>query len=186
MSNQFEDYVQNVISAWPIVQKEGAMLTIEKYGYPQEATESLLIWYNNGPWKRTTVFRDAYTHNWPSPHPDFLANTIDYKLPEEAYSKIARYDGSGYAFRTRGELTVNCDKEENNILSFNIIHDIATGKRSVDEAKLFYTNTWDNYYLHNIPSPYMEKLLFTPQGYTADPDVPTTQVVPGYLKGKNF
>lgn len=162
------------------------MLTIEKYGYPQEATESHLVWHNNGPWKRTTIFRDAYTHEWPVAHPDFLANTIDYRVPVWAYSDIADYDGSGYAYRTRGELTVNCDKEENNILSFNIIHEICTGKRTVEDARAFYTNTWDNYYLHQIPSPYMEKLLFEPQENTVDPNVPTTTVTPAYLKGKTW
>jgi hypothetical protein len=42
--------VQEVINDWNAMSKKAAKLTIEQYGPPNEATQSRLIWYNNGPW----------------------------------------------------------------------------------------------------------------------------------------
>ena len=54
--------------------------TISKYGAPNEATASRLIWYNTGPWKRTIVYRDEVPHNFPKPHTDVLEQFIDYHV----------------------------------------------------------------------------------------------------------
>jgi hypothetical protein len=53
----------------------------------------------------------------------------------------------------------------------NIFHEIATGKRSVEDARMFQTQIAANYLLRNISSPYLERLLFRPQHHTADPDI---------------
>jgi transposase len=49
--------------------KEGARNMIKKYGLPNEATPSMLIWYNNGPWNKTIVHKEAIPHIFPKPHP---------------------------------------------------------------------------------------------------------------------
>lgn len=49
--------VDQFLNAWPSKPKEVAAATIQKYGQPHEATSSMLIWHNNGPWKRTVVYR---------------------------------------------------------------------------------------------------------------------------------
>lgn len=54
---------------------------IQKYGFPQEATMSRVIWYNNKPWKRTVVYRETVPHNFPTPHKIFLEQAIDYYVP---------------------------------------------------------------------------------------------------------
>lgn len=77
MNEQINYYIQQILSTWPTKQQQGAIKMINKYGYPQESTESRLIWYDNGPWKRTIVKRDAYLHNFPITHPDFLEQTIN-------------------------------------------------------------------------------------------------------------
>lgn len=40
------------------------------------------------------------------------------------FDKIALYDGSVYPDRTKGEVSAVCDKEEMNILSLNLFHEI--------------------------------------------------------------
>jgi hypothetical protein len=40
--------------------------------------------------------------------------------------------------RTRGEIGARCDREEANILALNLADEIATGKRSVEEARKLY------------------------------------------------
>ncbi|OZU87394.1 hypothetical protein CIL03_16365 [Virgibacillus indicus] len=172
MNNELSDFVKQIIANWPEKQKEGAMKIIEKYGVPQEATASRLIWHNNGPWKRTIVHRDAVPHNFPTPHPDFLEQTINYRTPVDLFDDIAFYDGSCYPDRTRGEVTAICDKEEMNMLSINLFNDIVTGKRTAEDAKVCMIEIGANFLLHNISSPYVERFLFPEQHNTGDPDYP--------------
>ncbi|PAV30471.1 hypothetical protein CIL05_05035 [Virgibacillus profundi] len=172
MNNEFPDFVNQIIAGWPEKQKNGALKIIEKYGFPQEATASRLIWYNNGHWKRTIVHRDAVPHNFPTPHPDFLEQTIDYRTPIYMFDEIAFFDGSCYPDRTKGEVTAICDKEEMNMLSINLFHEIVTRKRTAEEAKAALVEIGANYLLHHISSPYVEQFLFPKQYNTGDPDLP--------------
>ena len=41
--------INKIISDWPEKPQEVAQKTIEKYGQPDEATDSMLIWHNTGP-----------------------------------------------------------------------------------------------------------------------------------------
>jgi hypothetical protein len=171
MNNEYQMYIDQILNTWQEKQRNGALKIIKKYGYPQEATASRLIWYNNWPWKRTIVYRDAVPHNFPTTHPDFLEQTINYRTPIDAFDTLAYYDGSVYPDRTKGEVSVVCDKEEMNTLSLNLFHEIVTCQRTVEEARKFYTVTAINLLYRNISSPYVEKLLFPQQFNTADPDV---------------
>jgi hypothetical protein len=171
MNHQNQEYLNNILAKWPEKQREGALTIVKKYGLPQEATASRLIWFNNGPWKRTIVHRDAVAHIFPTPHPDFLEQTIDYRTPVELFDSLAYYDGSVYPDRTKGEVSAVCDKEGANMLSLNLFHEIVIGKRSVAEAKKFYAETMANFLLRNQSSPYLEKFLFPQQYYTADPGI---------------
>ncbi len=171
MKNDFQHYLEQILCTWEKEQREGALKIIKKYGYPQEATASRLIWYNNGPWKCTIVYRDSVPHNFPTDHQDFLEQTVDYRAPVELFDEIARFDGSCYPDRTKGEVTVVCDKEEANFLFVNLFHEIVIGKRTVEEAKFFAVETEANYMFENKSSPYLEKILFPPQRYTSDPGI---------------
>lgn len=164
-------YVNQLLSFWQEEPLNGALTTIKKYGYPQEATISQLIWYNNGPWKSTIVYREPVPHHFPTPHPDFLEQFIDYKVPIHLYDEVAAFDGSVYLDRTRGEASAKCHKEEMNFLSLNLLNDIVMGRRNVENARMFYAETAQKYSQYNITSPYTEGLLFPKQHHTADPDV---------------
>lgn len=171
MNQQYQEYLHQILAIWPEKQREGALKIINKYGLPHEATVSRLIWYNNGPWKKTIVHREAVPHAFPTPHPDFLEQTIDYRTPIEMFDVIAHYDGSVYPDRTKGEVSAVCDKEEMNILSLNLFHEIVIGKRTVSDAKTFYAETAANFLIRHKSSPYIEKFLFPPQLFTADPGI---------------
>ncbi|MGE0760807.1 MAG: hypothetical protein AB7O38_27605 [Pirellulaceae bacterium] len=145
----------------------------EKYGRPNEALQSRLIWYANGPWKRTIVYRDEVPHNFPKPHTDLLEQFIDYKVPVEKFSELAAYDGSVIPERTKGEMSARCDMEEMNFLALNLAHDIVTGQRSVEESRDMYARTATDFMSGN-PSDYTTGLLFAaPGGPTADFDSPS-------------
>ncbi|WP_408011350.1 hypothetical protein ACJROX_14250 [Pseudalkalibacillus sp. A8] len=161
--------LNQVLSTWEGAPLDGAITIIKKYGYPHECTFSRLIWYNNGPWKRTIVYRDPVPHHFPTPHPDFLEQTIDYKVPVHLYDEVAAFDGSVYPDRTKGEASAKCHKEAMNFLSLNLLNDLVTGKRDVQGAKAFYAQTAQQFSKYNISSPYTEGLLFPKQFNTADP-----------------
>lgn len=162
--------VAATIEAWPDIPQKVARTMLDKYGPPNEATPSRLIWYNNGPWKRTIVYRDEVPHNFPKPHVDVLEQFIDYRVPVEKFDELAAFDGSVIPERTKGEISARCDMEEMNFLALNLAHDIVTGKRTVDEARESYAET-ANAFMMKRSAPYTEKLQFqAPQGDTADLD----------------
>ena len=161
---------QSVIDEWPAVPKSVAQKMIERYGEPDEATPSRLIWFNNGPWKRTIVYRDEVPHNFPKPHTDVLEQFIDYRVPPDKADELAAFDGSVVPERTKGEVSARCDMEEMNYLALNLMHDIVTGRRSVEEARKHYAET-ATAFMMNRPAPYTEGLKFeVPHGGTADLD----------------
>src|SRR6266536_1339278 len=53
------------ISSWPKASQMAAKMMMEKYGKPNETTQSMLVWYNNGTWKRTTIFNYEMPHHFP-------------------------------------------------------------------------------------------------------------------------
>lgn len=130
--------VERIIMSWKSKPQELARKIIAKYGQPHEATAMRLIWHNNGPWKMTELVNEEIPHSFPKMHADMLLQVIDYRVPPADFDKLAEYDGSVIAERTKGEIGARCDLEEANFLALNLAHDIVTGKKSADEARKFY------------------------------------------------
>jgi hypothetical protein len=147
-----------------------AQQMLAKYGLPNEATPTKLFWYRNGPWKRTILTSEVVVHNWPTMHSDFLTQVIDYRVPPEMFHLIAEFDGSILLDRTKGEVSARCDSESANVLGLNMVHEIVTGKRTVDAARKISTENTVAYNLGRS-APYAERLLFeVPRGGTEDLD----------------
>ncbi len=164
--------VDQILADWPDVSSEVAGTVMEKYGPPQEATASFLVWHNNGPWKRTILNRDPVPHDFPMPHPDLLEQFIDYRVSPDMFDELAQYDGSVIVERTKGEISARCDAEEANFLAINLANDVATGQRNVEEARAFYAETMMAF-KSGQSDPYVEGFVFeVPEGETADPDMP--------------
>ena len=64
----------------------------------------MVAWHNNGPWKRSIVYKEEVTHLFPKKHVDVLQQFIDYKVPVDKFDDIASYDGSVIVERTKGEM----------------------------------------------------------------------------------
>ncbi|MCF6137429.1 hypothetical protein [Pseudalkalibacillus berkeleyi] len=163
--------VMRMLGYWPEPQRQSGYELIQKYGMPDEYTTSALIWYHRGPWNNIKLYRVSVPHDFPTPHKDFLQQTISYKIPIEFYDELAEFDGSIYPDRTKGEVAVKCHNEPMNILTLNLVHDIVTNKRSVEEARTFYGQTAEAFNQGDQSSPYVQRLLFPKQTNTADPDV---------------
>lgn len=159
-----------LIRHWPEESREAAELVIKKYGEPDEATESELIWDKPGPWKRMIASKAFHKHDFPAPHIDCVESVIDYRVPPEKFSELAKFDGSVIVERTTGEVSARCHDEEANFLALNLMNDIVIGAKTVEEARQYYAKEFADY-RRKKPTPYMETLRFRPaDGSAADPD----------------
>jgi hypothetical protein len=151
------------MEGWPEESREAAQLVIDKYGKPDEATGSILIWNKRGPWKRVVAYRDFDSHNFPAPHNDSVESFLDHSVPTEKASELAEFDGSVVVNRTRGELSARCHDEEANFLALNLARDIIEGEKTVKEAREYYAHEFLAY-RKKEPTPYMEGLRFEANG----------------------
>jgi hypothetical protein len=159
------------IAGWPEESREAARLVVEQYGEPDEVTETRLTWHNRGPWKRVVASKVFHQHDFPAPHTDSVESVIDYRVPPDKVTQLAAFDGSVVVERTAGEVSARCHDEQANFLALNLMHDIVTGAKSVQEAREYYAKEFADY-RRKKPTPYMERLRFAPGGQgTADPDV---------------
>jgi hypothetical protein len=158
-----------IIQGWSEDASEPAKLVIDKYGEPDEATESLLTWHRPGPWKRVVVSKAVYEHSFPAPHKDSVEGIIDYRVAPEHFTALAEFDGSVIVERTSGEVSARCHDEEANNLALNLMHDIVAGDMTVQQARDYYAKEFIDY-RRKKPTPYMDELHFESGTDTADPD----------------
>jgi hypothetical protein len=161
---------QSVTATWPMKPREAASTLIAKYGQPDVVGDRVLIWHDKGPFKKIALMRDEQPHSFPMSHTDFLTQTVMYRVASEKVDEITAYDGSVWFHRTRGELSAQCDVEEMNYLALNLAHDVATGARTVEDARAFYAKTAMEFKQGNRSSPYVTGLRFQPDRGAADPD----------------
>lgn len=162
--------VDEIIQDWPQTARESAQTVLDKYGPPDEATEHMLAWHGNGPWKWTVITDQETPHHFPTPHIDVLEQAIDYKVPVDRYSDLAAFDGSVIVERTRGEISARCEGEEANYLAINLANDIVTRTMTVDQARQRYAEVMQTM-TEGGSDPYIERLVFDPpKDDTRDPD----------------
>jgi hypothetical protein len=160
----------DLIMSWPSESREAAQLVIDAHGQPDEATDNQLVWFDIGPWKRIVATKAFWNHEFPAPHIDCVESVLDYRVPVDKFTPLAEYDGSVVCERTAGEVSARCHDEQANFLALNLMHDIVTGAKSVQEARDYYVEEFLNV-RRKKPTPYMNKLQFQPPaGQTADHD----------------
>jgi hypothetical protein len=161
--------VERMTQGWPKASRQAIKFMTDKYGAPAAVTADMAVWGKTGPWKRTVVFRNEVPHKFPMPHTDVMQQWLDYKAPPSMYDELAQYDGSVVLERTAGEMSARCDKEGANFLAVNLAHEVATGKRSVEDARKKYGEQIMAM-MAKRPAPYTERVMFNTSGATEDPD----------------
>ena len=172
------DEASDTISSWPAEAKKAANSMIELHGVPSEVTATMLVWHDAGPWKHIIASNVVTQHNFPLPHPDTVEQFVSYKVPENKHDEIALFDGSVNIDKTRGEMSARCDAEHHNILSLNLAHDIIIGKRSVKDARAFFTQVVMAEKKENKLHDYMKKLNFKPRVNAENPDKISPEMLP--------
>ncbi len=166
--------VHDLLSTWPNNSRVLAEEFTRSYGMPHEATQSMLIWHYNGPWKRSIVHKEGAPHNVPHHHIDLVEQTVDAMIPADKNDEIIAFDGSIIIDRTRGEMTAFCENEDANMLILNLAHDIAIGKSTASQARQ-YMNKFEGPIRANWPNPYRNSLQITSTLLANDQDTMITQ-----------
>ena len=130
--------IDKIVAKWPAKPKAVAYQMIKKYGPPNLAGSEMLVWHDNGPWKRTTVFRDEVPHHFPKVHTDLLEQVIELDVPADKLDELGKFDAAISYHGTSGELAARCDMEAANFLALNLAHDVIDGKKSVEQARAEY------------------------------------------------
>ncbi len=153
-----ETWGSTTIHQWPELSRSAAQKVLDAYGEPHEVTQSTLVWYSVGEWKRVVATREYYYHLYPDPHTDSVACVIDYDLPLSAIGEVAAFDGSVIVDITAGELISRCRDIEANRLALNLVHDIAHGRKDAESARE-YCEREIRRSRNGEPTPYRDKLL---------------------------
>jgi hypothetical protein len=162
--------VAALVQDWPKASREAAQEMVGRYGPPQEATPTLLIWQGNSPWKRTVVRKTPVEHDFPVAHADVVEQVVEYRVPLNFFTPLATFDGSVVADRTRGELASSGDREATNVLSLNLADDIVRGRKTVEQARDAMAAAARDMAAGRMPDDARELHLPPPQGDLADPD----------------
>ncbi len=182
-----QNHMMPDIKSWPEASQMAAKEMMDKYGMPNETTPHMLVWYNNGPWKKTTIYDKETKHIFPVDHTDVMEQVIDYRVPANKFTALAEYDGSVTVHRTDGEMSAKCDFEGANFMALNLANDVITGKKTVQGARDFYANAIKEFMLEKKTSPYMKTFQFSvPEGGTgfADKTGVSQEVLQKIMKAK--
>ncbi len=164
--------IETYLRTWPEHAGKAAKATIAAYGLPNEATPTMLIWIENGPWLRTIVFKDEVVHDFPRTHYDVIENVIQMKVPLAKVNDVLSFEGSAVVKRTEGLVAVRGYSEAMNYLAINLINDIVTGKKTSAQARKVYARGVVGIAKAEPPVA-ATKLMFTPEDERAqDPDKP--------------
>ncbi len=165
--------MERAMAGWSESSRMAAQAMVQKYGAPDEMTNTMAMWHETGPFAHTVVHAMAVPHRFPMAHDDVLEQVVHYRVPPEMYDDLAMYDGSVMVERTTGKMSARCDMEPLNILALNLAHQIVTDEMNVDEARETYAEQ-AMAFKERRPAPYTERLMFTsqPMNSAMDPDMP--------------
>jgi hypothetical protein len=128
-----------VIRTWPVPERTAARAMIEKYGRPGQFDGQQLVWFHNGAWKRTIVYRQGPHHVAKTTDKDFLEQTVGYIVPADKIEALTEFSPRLEASPTAGELTFASNSEATNRLALNLANEIVVGKRTAADARSVFS-----------------------------------------------
>lgn len=161
---------ENDLSAWSEASKTAVKRMRIKYGEPDEITKSMMVWKNNGPWKKTVIYSESVNHNFPIPHSDVIQQFVHFKVPAGKLDELSLFNGSIEYNRTSGDISATCDKEEANILTLNLAHELILGNINVSAARKMYAESVLQLSRGEKPG-ISTQLKFQNVNFSGDPDV---------------
>jgi hypothetical protein len=160
-------WAQKSLAGWPeSTRRLGAQL-VTKYGQPAETTARQVTWVSNGPWARTTLYKEGAQHNFAAAHRNVLEQAVLYKVPVDKLAELAGFNRSLVPNLARGELASFSDSEELNFLALNVADDIVRGERTAEQARTYFAQIVRAKMIKE-PERDLQKLNFTPAKSAAE------------------
>lgn len=163
-----------LIRNWTEESRLAAQNVIDAYGQPDVVTEEFLVWKDNGPWKKTIVYKEGIAHSFPKPHKGVVEQSVAYQVPVDMYDDLAKFDGALTLDRNAGEMTVRSQNEAMNYLALNLANEIVTGKRTVEDARRYFAETANAFTSGQTDNEYTRGLMFDTKKDAMDKDRPFT------------
>lgn len=132
---------ESTIASWPGIPQAVARLLIAKYGEPNTFDDGSLVWYDNGEWRKTVVYRKAPGRFMGLHARDILQQTVAYSVPDAKIGDLKAFDDRIKYDKASGELSAISEDENLNYLALNLADEIVADKRSPQEARDFYRKT---------------------------------------------
>ncbi len=170
---QQQDAAQ-MIRNWAEDSRMAAQSLIDSYGQPDVVSDEFLVWMDNGPWKKTIVYKEGISHSFPKPHKGVVEQTIGMQVPVDMYDDLAKFNGSIVIDRNAGEISARSNNEAMNYLALNLANEIVTGKRTVEDARRYFAETANTYTSGQTDNEYTRGLMFDAKKDAADKDRPFT------------
>ena len=130
---------ESAIRNWPERPRRTARALIEKYGAPGRIDLNDLVWYKNGPWQKTVVYRQAPRDLMRGK--DVLEQSISYAVPDAKVAELKKFDDGLKFDKSSGELSSRSESESLNYLALNLADEIVNDKRNAEDARDFYRKT---------------------------------------------
>jgi hypothetical protein len=150
--------VPEVIRSWPQRSQVLVKVMLEEYGEASLVEDDAVIWLNNGPWRKTIVYRTAPYHAAGAPDMDYLQQTIGYAVPADKVADLKLFNKRLEVDPVAGELSSCSDSEGSNYLALNLADEVVQGERGVHDAQEFYSQSV-RLAAAGKSSPYTEGLL---------------------------
>lgn len=147
------------IRNWPAAPRATALAMIDKYGEPTRRTADALVWIDNGPWRKTVVYRNPWPHVLRKTYTEYLEQTVAYKVPVEKVEDLKRFDRRLMVNENQDLLSARSESEPMNFLALNLADEIVKNERTVEDARDFYLKT-EKLSKAGKSSRYLEGLLF--------------------------
>ncbi|MFI5350028.1 MAG: hypothetical protein ACHQ2Z_10825 [Elusimicrobiota bacterium] len=150
---------QTTIEGWPERSRALTYALVEEYGLPGRLNEFAVVWYGNGPWRRTVVHRDSWSPVLGIRDHDNLEQTIVYRVPPKKLRSLKKFGKRLEFDAAAGELSVRSSSEGLNYMALNLANDIINETRTVGDARDFYRKT-EELSKTGKSSPYLEGIMF--------------------------
>ena len=113
--------------------KAYAETLIEKYGEPDTASDSMILW------EKDRISKDeSIKHNFPKPHRDFVYSTMTIDIPENLMEAIAKASESIIVDQLKNEVTTRCGDIIANAITLGFVQKLVDGKIDPENTKEEY------------------------------------------------
>jgi hypothetical protein len=153
---------ESTIAGWPGIPQAVARLLIAKYGEPNTFDDGSLVWFDNGEWSKTVVYRKAPGGFLGLHSRDILRQTVPYAVPDAKIADLKAFDDRIKYDKASGEISALSEDENLNYLALNLADEIVADKRTPQEARDFYRKTL-RLSESGKSSAYTQGLLFHPE-----------------------